>query len=323
VIPSLVMNYQQGQEEPLKINTNDNNNQDQEMMSHSPVQVQTNDTLQKRKRIPPQESDGLEPNAKKKRPSSTAEQYLRSIREARAMSLEREKDLTLVEEKVASLNSAKVNDNQIITPAVFFQNPRRRYIGDFEKNRYTEAHWQVLHYVSVWINYAIVDRHFHKNYAGLYLWSYGKSFGKTLLCTILSRMINCYWWVFEDEGWQQDWDQKKQYKCIIYNALNDDSLRFRQVEMHGDRQPIAVRRRNQKVCGHIVPETPFIVTSNVPPEELGYIQKNRDIDVWNERMLIVCVDNCPLFDLIEKIKREYNIVIREEPRPPALQYRRI
>jgi len=194
---------------------------------------------------------------------------------------------------------------------------------DFEKHLYTKKHWKALHYILVWFNYTIIERMFHKQYAGLYLWSYGKTVGKTLLCSVISKIINCYWWVFEDEGWQQDWDERKRYKCIVYNALNSNLLEHRQIEMHGDRKPIPVKRRNQRVCGHIEAETPFIITSNKPPEELGYGASNADIEVWTERMLIVCVDGCPLWDLIEQMKKRYNIVMEKEPPKPKLKHRRI
>jgi len=200
--------------------------------------------------------------------------------------------------------------------------PKEKLV-DFEKRLYQRKHWKALHYILVWFNYTLVDRMFHKQYSGLYLWSYGKTLGKTLLCSVISKIVNCYWWVFQDEGWQQDWDDDKKYDCIIYNAINSDILEHRQVELHGDRKPIPVKRRNQRLCAHVDPETPFIITSNKPPEKLGYKEKGQDIEVWTKRMLIVCVDECPLWDLIEQMERRYNVVMQKEPPKPRLKHCRI
>jgi len=267
-------------------------------------------------------------------------QYLSNIKAGRNLSLTTQDAISLSNEDVSQSNGYQEKDSEAVSDCEISTNrdshavdgtdirgfliPRRKpHIMDFSKNHYSENHWNVMHYIITWINYAIIDRTFHKNYAGLYLWSYDKSLGKTLLCRVISKIVNCYWWVFEDEGWQQDWNGKKRYDCIIYNALNQDSLSFRQVEMHGDREPIAVRRRNQRTCGHIEPETPFIITSNVPPEKLGYSDRDKDITVWTERMLVVCIDYCPIFDLIERIKQVYNVHIKEEPERPLLEFRRI
>jgi hypothetical protein len=180
---------------------------------------------------------------------------------------------------------------------------------------------KVIHAIIVWINYALVYRHFNKRMSGLYLWSREKTLGKTMLCNAISSVFTCYEWVFGDKGWQQDWDVGVRYECIIYNAINHSQLSHRQIEMHGDGKPIAVMRRNQKICSHTPERTPFIITSNMPPEQLDY---DSDMGIWTSRMVVLNIDECPLFDLIEKILSHYKVKLRKEsPLPDNLSYFRI
>jgi len=204
------------------------------------------------------------------------------------------------------------------------QTRRMQYISEFEEgstffNKITQReeemsknHLMVLNYIIGWINYRLIDKSFRKHLSGIYLWSYHYSVGKTYLCNVLSKIFVMYDWVFEDNDWQQNWRNNHHYDCIIYNALNSPLLRFRQIESHGDRKEIPVTRRNQHFCDHIKPDTPFIITSNKPVESLGYEEKDCNSDVWKERMLIICVDNCPLFPLIDKIIQQFDIRFKEE-----------
>jgi len=205
----------------------------------------------------------------------------------------------------------------------FLQPVQPTLLSEFPKDGILERHWVIFNHIIVWINYYLLERKFHKRGAGLYIWSYGKNLGKTLLCNVLEKIVSCYWWVFEDEGWQQQWNDGKTYKCIIYNALNQNLLPFRQIELHGDRQEIGVRKRNNNNLSVVRPCTPFIITSNKPPEDLGYDQHGQDIDVWTNRMLILDVGDCELFPLIDRILEERNIAMVKEPAPPAFQFWRI
>jgi len=213
------------------------------------------------------------------------------------------------------------------------QTRRMQYISKFEEgstffNKITqreeemsENHLMVLNYTISWINFRLIDKKFNKRRSGIYLWSYGFSVGKTYLCNVLSKIFTMYDWVFEDNEWQQDWINNHRYDCIIYNALNTPLLRFRQIESHGDRKEIPVTKRNQKFCDHIKSDTPFIITSNKAPEELGYVEKDCNIGVWKARFLTICVDNCPLFPLIDRIIRQFHITFKEEDEvPDSMEY---
>jgi len=163
-----------------------------------------------------------------------------------------------------------------------------------------------------WINLRLIDKKFKKEIAGIYIWSYDTSLGKTLLCTVLSKIFKMYWWVFEDKGWQQDFNPTENYQCVVYNAINSSLLRFKQIEDHADRREIVITKRNQKQCDHIKPDTPFILTSNKPPERLGYEEKQCNMKVWKDRMLTVCVDDCPLFPLIDILIKMFKVVFKKE-----------
>jgi len=191
-------------------------------------------------------------------------------------------------------------------------------VFDYHRNEEDKLkHMEVLNQIIGWINYRLIDRQFNKLLAGLYLWSYGFSVGKTMLCNVLSKVFTIYWWVFEDSEWQQDWKNNHRYDCIVYNALNTTLLRFRQIESHGDRKEIPVTKRNQKFCDHIAADTPFITTSNKPPEKLGYEYKECNTEVWKARQLTVCCDDCPLFPLIDLIIELWNIKMPKEDALPA------
>jgi len=121
-----------------------------------------------------------------------------------------------------------------------------------------------------------------------------------------------YDWCFDDGGWQQDFKRNVNYDCIIYNALNRPILAFRQIELHGDRKPITITKRNQKQCDHIKDDTAFIITSNLHPEDLGYDETNCEIKIWKARCLIICIDGFPLFPLIDKLIKQFNVKFKEE-----------
>jgi len=209
-----------------------------------------------------------------------------------------------------------VNNSENITR---FMTPiKKNKITPFNKIEYTEKSWLALHYILTWINYRLIDKSFHKEFSGLYLWSSNCSVGKTLLCNVLSKIFRMYWWEFEDSDWQQSWNNGYNYECIVYNAVNSSSLlKFRQIELHGDRKEIAISKRNQKICDHIKKDMPYIITSNLPMVNLGYDKSGYEIMVWEARMISVNLTDIPLMDLINKIIREYNVILDKEDDPPA------
>jgi len=178
-----------------------------------------------------------------------------------------------------------------------------------------------LNYILGWINFRLVEKKFAKQWSGLYLWSYNTSVGKTLLCRVLGKVFKTYHWVFEDKSWQQEFSMENHYECIVYNAVNGALLPFRQVELHGDRDKITIMRRNQKVAAYIRKDTPYIFTSNLPPEQLGYDNGEKDMEPWKERMLVVCVDEMNLFELVEHIRTSFGVVEEAEDVIPERYHR--
>jgi len=168
-----------------------------------------------------------------------------------------------------------------------------------------------LNYVLEWINLRLVEKKFAKQWSGLYLWSYETSVGKSLFCRTLSKVFKTYYWVFEDEDWQQEFSMECNYECIVYNAVNGPLLPFRRVEIHGDRDKVTVPRRNQQVAAYVRKDTPFIVTSNRPVEDLGYENGTKNMEPWKERMLIVNLDEINFFQLIDHVRESFGV--SEEP----------
>jgi hypothetical protein len=196
---------------------------------------------------------------------------------------------------------------------------KRKTISLFDKSEIQcERMLMALNYIITWINFRLIEKKFCKETSGIYIWSYQRSVGKTALCNVLAKIFKFYFWSFEDKEWQQDWEYGDNYDCIVYNAINSALLKFRQIENHGDRNQITVMKRNQRKAGHIKPDTPFIITSNKPAEKLGYDEKDMDINVWKDRMIIVCVDNIPLFPLIDRIIEQFNIVFKKEDPIPDI-----
>lgn len=175
----------------------------------------------------------------------------------------------------------------------------------------TVDHMNTMNAIIRWINIRLVMREFAKEISGLYLWSYGKSFGKTLLCHVLTKIFNAYWWAFEDKHWQQHWKDDTKPELIIYNGVNSDCISFRQIECHGDEVDIQVAKRNKQQPSFIKANTPYIITSNKTMETLGYEERGLSTEVWKERLLSVCVDDKPLFPLIALLRRHFNIPVKK------------
>jgi hypothetical protein len=190
----------------------------------------------------------------------------------------------------------------------------RNPINELDRDDYTEKQYQALNHVRIWINYRLFQKKFIKCLAGLYLWSYSSSKGKTLLVRVLSKIFKIYWWTFEDNDWQQDY--MGNYDCILYNAMNIPLMKPRQMELHGDREPIVVRKRNQRRAQFILPDTPFIITSNKPIEDLGYDELEIPISIFECRILRVCLNDCDLFPLIDLLRAQYNIQDKPEDEFP-------
>lgn len=165
-----------------------------------------------------------------------------------------------------------------------------------------------------WYNFRLAEQCFNKNASGIYIWSRTKTIGKTLLCRVLAMIDNVYFWNLHDDGWQQTWQKGRNYKLLVFNALNEPLLPFYMVESLGDQYPITVRQRNERNPDKIKAKTPFIITSNVPPDELGY---RGDIEVWTERMIVINTEE-ELFELIDKIKEIHGIELEEDDELPDI-----
>jgi len=177
-------------------------------------------------------------------------------------------------------------------------------------------HVKALNQIIKWFNKRIVEEGYHKRISGLYLWSRDYSLGKTLLCTILSKIRMSHWHCFTDKGWQQNFPKgsSKKMKLYILNGVNtEDQARqlIDKIEFAGDRQDIVVPRRNQHSPEYIAAETPYIINSNKPVEEL-LSDHDFNATMIKQRLLIVCCDECPLFPLIDRIADIYNIKLPEE-----------
>lgn len=176
---------------------------------------------------------------------------------------------------------------------------------------YDERTLKVYNYILNWINFRLIDKKINKQISGLYLWSKQTDLGKTLLCNTLGKVFRCYTWVFCNVEWQQDYKSGDCYDMIIYNALNSNLLNFHQVELHGDGMKIGVPKRNDRQQATINAYTPFMITSNKHPTELGY-NEFPDMDPWMKRMLVINVDGAPLFPVIDKIIQHFKIPVLEE-----------
>lgn len=183
-------------------------------------------------------------------------------------------------------------------------------------------HITALNYIIRWINYRLIEKQYCKNSSGIYIWSSSYSIGKTYLARVLSQIFKVYFWVYRDKEWQQGWLKGSDYECIIYNAINGaDLIPFDQVENHGDCLSITVPKRNNRIPDKVKPYTPFMMNSNRPPEDLGYSENYGSIDAWKERMLTVCVNDCPLFPLTERLIKMFNVKIRkDDPKPVGIDF---
>lgn len=204
-----------------------------------------------------------------------------------------------------------------IKPIPFYDEDVNKPIEELDED---EEYVRKLNYIIAWINFRLVEGRFCKKWAGLYLWSIKPTFGKSKLCRVLGKIFDTYNWTFEDDGWQQNWDNNKKCQCVIYDAISSTEIPYRQLESHGDSRDIVVKRRNQRICGKIHENTPFIATSNKHIEDLGYQSMGYEMKPLKARMLSICVNNCPLFPLIEDIEKFYGIEPEVEDKPPDRFY---
>jgi len=230
----------------------------------------------------------------------------------RESSIKRLKDDVHSEDNVISIIDIFPRD--ILLIIICFLNPFSR--NDFLKTCKTirfikPKKLEKVDFIHGWIKHVLIGEDFAKSYSGLYLWSHQHSMGKTLLCRVISKIINTYWWTFEDENYQQLWKIDSHYKCIIYDGLNDCLLPFRHIEDHGDGKAIAIRKRKQ-VNHYTKEKTPFIITSNKSVDNLGYDRNQCDMNVWKENMIVICLDDLNILSFIDVLKKEYNINMDEK-----------
>lgn len=154
--------------------------------------------------------------------------------------------------------------------------------------------------IAKWYNFRLVDQIWNKNVSGLYIWSRPKGMGKNEFVYLLKRIDpNVYEWDKNDNGWQQNWDKKKDYSLIAFNAVsNSKHVPFNIFEDFGDKEStITIKKRFDSEPDYISAQTPWIVTANKPPEE---IYPKEDVEVIYERALVVEL-NEDLFDFINWI----------------------
>jgi hypothetical protein len=230
--------------------------------------------------------------------------------------------------KPAESIAARTNQNKSLhrnnqtTMSIYVIRNRNVEISYFKSGELDgEDHAKRLNFIIGWINHRLIRKRSTKEMTGLYIWSEKKSIGKTLLCRVLSLVFESHWWAYSDNealGWQQGWQEDKNYELIIYNSVNySDLISFYQIENHGDEIPITVPKRNQRKPTVIKPDTPFMMNSNKPPEKLGFDPK-MDMTVWTDRMLVINCSHFKLFPLVDKIKQHFGVEVKKKDPPPEI-----
>lgn len=167
--------------------------------------------------------------------------------------------------------------------------------------------------IAEWYNIRLVDLFYEKPIAGLYIWSKEINMGKTELIKVLKMIDKCYEWTYNDGKWQQNWNKGMDYKLIVFNAMNGPYVEFELIEQLGDEVNYSIPQRYETNQGFINAGLPFIITSNKPPDELGYSDHKKIDPIWLGRMIVIELDE-PIFPLLELLRKLHGLESFEQSR---------
>ena len=151
-------------------------------------------------------------------------------------------------------------------------------------------------------NRKLVLRSNAKRLSGLYLQSNGTSIGKSSLLNTIKELVLCYNHCLTDLGWQEAYDldakNEQAYKCYMIDAFNDTTnYDFSSLEKLCD-SSVKLKRRGLP-HGELPRGTPFVISSNLPPQDLLNIFTAR---IFKARALSVNCTGVLLFKLINIIR---------------------
>ena len=179
-------------------------------------------------------------------------------------------------------------------------------IPDADEDWTNEEH-EIYRRISFQWNTKLVDRSVSKKVSGLYLYSTETSLGKTALLRTIAKLENCFIHCLSDGGWQEEYDVDaigdSRYKAYLIDAINTDyNFNFSNLETLSDADVKLMRRGTTP--GTLVKNTPFMITSNITPEELFGERRGQ---ILRARCMVVNCNSIALFKQINIINQVHEL----------------